>query len=877
MPEEISKIPPQNLEAEQSLLGSLLIDKNAFIKIADVIDAGDFYKDSHRIIFEQMLKLYSKQEPIDFLTLTNLLTEQKLLEKIGGRTYLTQLSNIVPTSSHAVHYANIVRKKATRRRLLNAATGIVELGYEENEDVDKLLDLAEQKLFSVSQKHLKHSFIPINNVLNEAFDRIDELHKDSGKLRGLPTGFQGLDNLLAGLQKSDLVVLAARPSVGKTSLALDIARQSAIRTKTPVGIFSLEMAKEQLVDRLLCAEANVDLWKMRTGKLSDRDEDDDFPRIGHAMGILSEAPIFIDDSAMLNIIDIRTKARRLQAEHGLGLIIIDYLQLMESRANAESRVQAVAEITRALKGIARELDVPVLALSQLSRAVEMSKPAIPKLAHLRESGCLSGDSLILDVISGKWISIEKLVQEDKKIKTLTINKKLKNENKTVKKLFNNGKKQLYEITTRTGRTIKATANHKFLNLNGWHALSSLKIGQRIAVPRKLSEPIKPQKIEKHKIIILAHLIGDGCYLKRQPLHYTNNDPLCIKTVEQAGKQFGLKPKLIKQKTWYHVYLTGENYSGKKNPIIEYLKKLDIYNQRSKEKIIPDLVFSLSNKQLALFIKHLWATDGCISFNKSSNNWIIFYASNNKKLIQQLQTLLLRFGIISTIRINKKKGYSPTYQLHIQGAEEQLKFLKQISIFGRKEKAVKKAMAYLSKIKPNTNLDVIPKEIWQYIAKTKNKYNLSWREFAKKLKMSYCGSTLFKHGISRQRLERIIKFLPDSKLKELANSDIYWDEIISIKRLGKENVYDLNIPVNHNFTANAIFAHNSIEQDADVVMFIYRKTADRNYTPEQIPPEDKNIAEIHIAKHRNGPTGLVKLFFDETKASFLNLEKQERNL
>ena len=258
--------------------------------------------------------------------------------------------------------------------------------------MDVLLDTAEQKLFSVSQQFLKQTFTPISSILGDTFDRIDELHKNTGQMRGLSTGFTDLDNLLAGLQKSDLIVLAARPSVGKTSLALDIARQVAIRNKVPVGIFSLEMSKEQLVDRLLCAEANVDLWKLRTGKLSDREGDDDFPRIGHAMGVLSEAPIFIDDSASLNIMEIRTKARRLKSEYGLGMIMLDYIQLMEARADAENRVQAVAEITRSLKGIARELNIPILALSQLSRAVEMTKPAIPRLANLRESGSIEQDA-----------------------------------------------------------------------------------------------------------------------------------------------------------------------------------------------------------------------------------------------------------------------------------------------------------------------------------------------------------------------------------------------------------------------------------------------------------------------------------------------------
>lgn len=423
---ELSKLPPQNLEAEQSLLGSLLIDHKSFDKIADMIQADDFYRDSHRLIFEAMEKLYIDREPIDILTLTNELEERKHLDKVGGRTYLTNLSTTVVSSSHIFKYASIIKKKSTLRKLLNASSEIIGLANREDEDIEKILDEAEQTLFSVSQASLKQTFTPIKNVLGGTFDRIDELHKDGGKLKGTPTGFVDLDKILAGLQKSDLVILAARPSVGKTSFALDIARQSAIKHKTPVAIFSLEMSKEQLVDRMLCSEANVDLWKMRTGKLSDSEESNDFTKIGHAMGLLSEAPIFIDDTANVNVMEIRTKCRRLASEHGLGLILIDYLQLMESRAGAESRVQAVAEISRALKGIARELDVPVLALSQLSRAVELTKPAIPKLAHLRESGSIEQDADVVMFIyrkaSDRNYKLEELTPEEKSIAEIHIAK-----------------------------------------------------------------------------------------------------------------------------------------------------------------------------------------------------------------------------------------------------------------------------------------------------------------------------------------------------------------------------------------------------------------------------------------------------------------------
>ena len=343
------------------------------------------------MIFEVMMELYENRSSIDVLTVSNRLEEKGLMEQVGGMGYLTSLVNSTPTAAHVLHYSKIVQKKGTLRKLIHASSDIVSAAYGEAEDVDALLDTAEQKLFGVSQKYLKQNFIPLSDVLHETFDRIDELHKVRGKLRGLATGFVELDKYLGGLQKSDLIILAARPSMGKTSLALDIVRHVGVKEKVPVGVFSLEMSKDQLVDRLLAAEADVDLWRMRTGRLADDSEHNDFERIGHAMGRLADAPIFIDDSASSNIMEIRTKARRLQAEHDLGLIVVDYLQLMEGR-NQENRVQEVSEISRALKSLARELNVPVLALSQLSRAVESRNPPIPQLSDLRESGSIEQDA-----------------------------------------------------------------------------------------------------------------------------------------------------------------------------------------------------------------------------------------------------------------------------------------------------------------------------------------------------------------------------------------------------------------------------------------------------------------------------------------------------
>lgn len=419
------KLPPQNIEAEQSLLGALLIDKDAVIRVADLITTEDFYQDSHALIYETILELFEKRQAIDLLSLTSRLEEKKILEQIGGRTYLVSLTEQISSAAHIVSYAQIIQKKATLRRLITAANNILELGYHEEQEVSDVLDKAEQSVFAVSQKYLKEKFTHIKEVLSEAFNRIDELHREKGKLRGLPTGFVDLDNLLAGLQKSDLVILAARPSVGKTALVLDIARNVAIKYKKAVGIFSLEMSKEQLVDRLICAEAGVGLWEMRTGKLSE--SGDDFPRIGQAMSELSESQIYIDDFANTNIMELRTKARRLQLEHNLDLIIIDYLQLMEGTGHhGDNRVQEISEISRALKGIARELNVPVLALSQLSRAVEANHPAIPKLSHLRESGSIEQDADVVMFIyrkaADRGYDINQLSEEEKNLAEIHIAK-----------------------------------------------------------------------------------------------------------------------------------------------------------------------------------------------------------------------------------------------------------------------------------------------------------------------------------------------------------------------------------------------------------------------------------------------------------------------
>jgi len=384
------QLPPQNLEAEESLLGGLMLDSQAIIKVGDFLSERDFYSPKHQRIYKAMIGLFESNSPIDILSVADALKEKKQLAEIGGRSYLSKIVNSVPTASNVLNYAKIIQKKRILRNLIEVSYQIKELAHQESENSDTLLDEAERKIFSIAEKSLSQQFSPIKEALGQTFERIEALSQHKEGLRGISSGFRKLDNILAGLQKSDLIILAARPSMGKSALALDIARNVAAFQKIPVGIFSLEMSQDQIVDRLIASQANIDLWRLRTGRLSEKEGD--FTRIQSALGILSEAPIFVDDGSSTNILQMRAMARRLQVSQGIGLLIIDYLQLMQPMNSNASIVQQVTENSRALKSLAKELKVPVLVLSQLSRAVEQRSPHRPRLSDLRDSGSIEQDA-----------------------------------------------------------------------------------------------------------------------------------------------------------------------------------------------------------------------------------------------------------------------------------------------------------------------------------------------------------------------------------------------------------------------------------------------------------------------------------------------------
>ncbi|MFT9849433.1 replicative DNA helicase [Aneurinibacillus sp. REN35] len=866
----LDRIPPQNIEAEQAVLGAIFLEREALITATDVLGAEDFYRTAHQRIFQVMVDLGERNEPVDLVTVTAELENRKQLDEVGGVSYLTDLATTVPTASNVEYYARIVEEKSTLRRLIRAATKIVTDGYTAAEDVPGLLGEAEKSIMQISQRQRTSSFQHIKDVLMETYEYIETLSNNKGEITGLPSGYPDLDKMTAGLKPSELIILAARPAVGKTAFALNVAQNVAARAGAPVAIFSLEMSATQLVQRMICAEGNIDAQRMRTGYFME----DDWHKLTMAIGTLASAPIYIDDTPGITISDIRSKCRRLKTEVGLGLILIDYLQLITGKkgGSGDNRQQEISEISRTLKLIARELECPVIALSQLSRAVEQRQDKRPMLSDIRESGCLSYDTLITRADTGEQVEIGSLVGQEN-IPVLSMREDLKLEVATISKVFSSGYKRLFELKTASGRTIKASANHPFYTVNGWKPVESLQAGNRVAVSRKVAlhnHCSDEEKMSEEELGLLAHLIGDGCVLSRQPIHYTSQDEANLQYVAEAAQAlFGIMPRFVKQDTWKHIYLPSPYRltRGKHHPITLWFKKMGIWDRRSYEKAIPACVFKQPKESISLFLHHLWATDGCVYYKKDKQGKI-YYSSTSKKLAQQVQHLLLRMGIISTLRMVPQGKHRPGYHVIISGKEMQRLFLKEIGCFGARGEKANALLAALEIQRMNPNRDIVPKEVWSYVSEIKNHYGLSWRKVSSGLETAYCGSTLMKSGLSRDRMLRLSEVIPDKRLYDLTHSDLYWDEIISITPLEIEEVFDATVPGNHNFLANDFIVHNSIEQDADMVAFLYR---DDYYDKET---ERKNIIEVIIGKQRSGPTGTVELAFLKEYNKFVSLSQHD---
>jgi replicative DNA helicase len=847
------RIPPHSEEAEASVIGSILIDKDAIVAVAEFLRPEHFYIEANRVIFEGCLELYEERKPIDVVTLKEKLKKQKNLSKAGGATYLTSLVNRVPTSAHVENYARIVQDNYTKRELISAAGKIVEEAFSEEGEADKVLDKAEQSVFSLSQKHLKQIFLPVKDILAESFDRLDELHKKAGGLRGVPTGFKDLDDTLAGMQDSNLLILAARPGIGKTALALNIGQFVAVKVGIPVGFFSLEMSKEELVDRLLVKQADIDAWRLKTGRL----DEDDFSRLSVAMGELAEAPFYIDDTPALSVLEMRTKARRLMAEKGLRLLVVDYLQLMRSIRPRESRVQEVSEISQGLKNLARELKVPLLAVSQLSREVEKRGTRRPQLADLRE--CLVGETLVADADSGERSSLKELYLSGRKIRLLAMDKKGRLEPIAARQVTCSGKKTVFTLTTRSGREIKASGNHPFLTPEGWKSLSSLSAGTLIAVPRLLPFSFK-NTLSLSRARFLGYLVSDGSYKKYRTCGFTNSDLVVARdAMTIAAREFGVECRTDGHNNSCNIDFVSTDKRGYGKPggnrLINWLKTLGIYGQGTGEKRVPKIISGAADASIAQFLKGLFTGDGTLVHRKTGR-WEIKYAAKNKDLILDVFHLLLRLGISASIR-QGRKGKFGIFYLEIDDRDTILEFLKKVGFVGKKQIRAVLCQKELRKKATNPRNNLYPIGVTLKVAELKNKLGLSWREL---------GYRCQGKRMSREWLTRVAEVLGDEKLKQMAESELHWEKIKSITPVGKAMTYDITVPGHHNFVANDILVHNSgaIEQDSDVVMFLWREDE-----------EDLENVELEIAKHRNGPLRRLRLHFRGDRISFYGVERRKK--
>ncbi len=868
----VEKLLPQNVEAEAGVLGSLLIDPEAIVQVAEFLKPDDFYREAHRAIYQASLDLYESGGPADFITLCDELGRRGKLEEVGGTSYVGSLANQVPTSRNALHYARIVERTAILRRLIHAAGQIAGVAYNEP-DADVAMEQAEKLIFDVSQRSSRSDFDSVGDILRQYIDKLDQLHEHRGDIVGVASGFTDLDKMTGGLQKSDLLILAARPSVGKTAMALSLAHNAALKYGHGIAIFSLEMSKEQLVSRLLSMDAMVDQQRLRTGWI----DDDEWQRISESVGRLSQTNIYIDDTAGIPMVEMRSKARRLMLDRGFDLLIVDYMQLMQGSGapgKGENRQQEISEISRGLKGLARELNVPVLALSQLSRAVESRSDKKPQLSDLRESGCLSAETPIYLPDQGTYAPIASLVGTSD-FRVLALNTETwKLEPATVSRAFATGRKSVYRLTTRLGRSVRATGNHKFLTIHGWQRVDELSVGTRLALPRVLPGP-QQGTMSSDELALLGHLIGDGCVLPHHVVQYTTREPGLAEVVAQlATSVFGdtVKPRISPEHAWYQVYLTASDHltHGKRNPIAAWFDELGIGGLRSYEKRAPERVFAQTAEGIARFLRHLWATDGCIHLSQGKAHYAnVYYASSSEQLARDVQSLLLRLGINARLaRHSQGEKGRDQYHVSVTGRTDVLRFLAEVGSLGESKTLHHGAMQnYFEGRSGNTNRDVLPMTVWESTVKpARIAVGVTERAFQSQIGVAYCGSTLYKSAMSRERAARVAAAIESPELSTLVNSDVYWDEIVSIVPDGEEEVYDLTVEGLHNFVAGDIVAHNSIEQDADVVMFIYR---DEVYNPETT--EKKNIADIIVAKHRNGPVGQISLYFQAAQTRYRDLD------
>ncbi len=850
------RLPPHSLEAEQSVLGGLLLDNEAADKIGDVVTAGDFYSEAHRIVFDHVARLIGSGRPADAVTVAESLSSAGKLEHVGGLAYLGALVQSVPSAANVRHYAQIVRDRSVLRQLASTAAEIAESAYQPmGRNASQLLDEAETKVMHIAEagSRGRKQYEKIGDLLTGVVERIEELfnREHPTDVTGLATGFADLDRMTAGLQAGDLVIVAGRPSMGKTALAVNIGENVALESKRPVAIFSMEMGANQLAMRLIGSVGKLSSQNLRTGRL----QADDWTRLSSALGRLNDAPILIDETPALTVMELRSRARRIARAHSpLGLVIVDYLQLMQASSQGENRATEISEISRSLKALAKELQVPVIALSQLNRSLEQRPNKRPVMSDLRE--CVTGDTLVVGA-DGSRAPIRELVGSTPEVWAVDDAQRLARACSDL--VWSKGVKPVFRMTLASGRVLRATAEHRILAADGWRPMRELATGSRVAVARLVPEPARPVEWPDHAVVLLGHLVGDGSYLVRQPLRYTTASEENSDAVRDASVAFGSTvTRHAARGAWHQLVIAGNGDRWHARGVGAWLKGLGIHGQRSHEKRLPREVFRLANRQVALLLRHLWATDGCIFSRKpgSRGGSRVFFATSSRGLADDVAALLLRMGIVARLRTVEHTSARAVHTVDVVGASDQRRFIAAVGAFGPRVGPAMALEARLADVVPNPNVDTLPREVFAKVRSAMVHGGVSQRAMAAQRGTSYGGSSHFRFAPGRGTVASYARLLGDEELARWAASDLFWDRVVAIEPAGEEEVFDLTVPGPASWLADGIVSHNSgaIEQDADVILFIYR---DEVYNQDT---QDKGVAEIIIGKQRNGPIGTVRLTF-----------------
>ncbi len=854
--------PPHSIEAEQAVLGGLLLDPVAWDNVADVVTEADFYRPDHQLIFAAIGTLAGDAKPCDVVTVSQHLERIGKLEAAGGLAYLSSVARDTPTAANVRAYGEIVRERSLLRQLIRAGTDIASSVFNnDGETARALVDRAEQRVFEIAEGSFRkrEGAIPVRLLLPGVIDQIDEWHNNPDKLRGLPTGFTDFDKLTGGLRPGDLVIVAGRPSMGKTTLAVNMAEYAAVHpgTKASVAIFSMEMPAEQVITRMLSSIGGVPLNSLRSGRISD----DDWVRITGATSQLSEAKIFVDETPALNPTELRARARRVKREHGLDLVVVDYLQLMQVPGTQENRATEIAEISRGLKILAKELQVPVIALSQLNRAVEQREHKKPVMSDLRE--CVTGDTLVC-LTDGRRVPIASLVGSEPEVWAVDAAQRLTRAR--ADKVWNVGCRPVLKVQLASGRSIRATTEHRLLAAAGWTTVGALKAGDRLALARCLPEPVKPQRWPTHWLVLLGHLVGDGSYLVHQPLRYTTASEENSCAVRGAAEAFGCRVTRYEAPvgSWHQLVISGNGNRWSPFGVGKWLKDLGIFGQRSHEKRLPSAVFTLANDQIALLLCHLWATDGTIVPRKPGQRGShgVSFSTCSRGLTEDVAALLLRLGIVARTHTVTSGHARPLYMVSLQGCASQRVFLREVGAFGPRKAPAQSLAVVLEGMRSNPNVDTLPEEAMQRVCALMYAQGISRSQMA--AVRGYKNINV-DHAPARVLISEYAKVLDDEELRTASQSDLFWDRIVAITPDGEEDVFDLTVPGVANWLADGVVSHNSgaLEQDADMILLIYREEVyDRNTTK-------KGIAEIDLVKHRNGEIGMFLLTFQGQYTRFAN--------